>query len=60
MANVDMQTLPKTMQVIGEDSLVQLKMSEPGLIIGLWKVKKAVMVFSNYSLLLLSTASKNI
>lgn len=60
MANVDMQTLTKSMQIIGEDSLVQLKMLEPGIIISLWKVKKAVMLFSNCCLLLLSTASKNL
>ncbi|XP_063339554.1 F-box only protein 15 isoform X4 [Pelmatolapia mariae] len=37
MAKLDMQTLTKNMQVIGQDRLVQLKLLQPGIIIGVWR-----------------------
>ncbi|KAM7390569.1 hypothetical protein PAMA_008642 [Pampus argenteus] len=37
MARLDMETLTKSMQVIGRDRLVELKLLQPGLIIGIWK-----------------------
>lgn len=38
MEKLDMQTLTKNMQVIGQDKLVQLKLLQPGIIIGVWRV----------------------
>uniref|UniRef100_A0A3Q4G5S2 F-box only protein 15-like n=1 Tax=Neolamprologus brichardi TaxID=32507 RepID=A0A3Q4G5S2_NEOBR len=37
MEKLDMQTLTKNMQVIGQDKLVQLKLLQPGIIIGVWR-----------------------
>ncbi|KAK2886420.1 F-box only protein 15 [Channa argus] len=37
MAKLDMQTLHKGAEVIGQDKLVELKLLHPGLIIGIWK-----------------------
>ncbi|XP_039900466.1 F-box only protein 15 isoform X1 [Simochromis diagramma] len=37
MEKLDMQTLTKNMQVIGQDRLVQLKLLQPGIIIGVWR-----------------------
>ncbi|KAM4718708.1 F-box only protein 15 isoform 2-T2 [Anableps anableps] len=42
MANLDMQSLTKCIQVIGQDQLVQLKLLQPGLIIGLWRHESSV------------------
>lgn len=55
MAKLDMQTLAKSMQMIGEDRLVELKLLQPGVIIGIWKTKTShpVLLFSyHYSLVL--------
>lgn len=59
MAKLDVQTLAKSAQIIGEDRLVELKLLQPGIIIGLWKVNtlQAVMSFSNcYSLVSSATS----
>ncbi|KAM9337212.1 F-box only protein 15 [Symphorus nematophorus] len=37
MAELDMQTLTKSMQVIGRDRLVELRLLKPGIIIGVWR-----------------------
>ncbi|XP_040921881.1 F-box only protein 15 [Toxotes jaculatrix] len=37
MAKLDLQTLTKSTQVIGQDRLVELKLLQPGIIIGIWK-----------------------
>ncbi|XP_070709498.1 F-box only protein 15 [Pempheris klunzingeri] len=37
MAKLDMQTLTKSAQVIGQDRLVELKLLQPGIIIGVWR-----------------------
>ncbi|XP_030612782.1 F-box only protein 15 isoform X2 [Archocentrus centrarchus] len=37
MAKLDMQTLTKNTQVIGQDRLVQLKLLQPDVIIGVWR-----------------------
>ncbi|XP_045924506.1 F-box only protein 15 [Micropterus dolomieu] len=37
MAKLDMQTQAKNMQVIGQDRLVELKLLQPGIIIGVWR-----------------------
>lgn len=60
MAKLDMQTLTKSMQIIGEDRLVELKLLQPGIVIGLWKGKTLypVMLFSNHYSLVLSTTSE--
>ncbi len=49
MAKLDMQSLTKSMQVIGQDRLVELKLLQPGIIIGVWRVitsKPAIIFFS--------------
>lgn len=59
MAKLDVQTLAKSAQIIGEDRLVELKLLQPGIIIGVWKVNtlQAVMSFSNcYSLVSSATS----
>lgn len=38
MAKLDVQDLTKSAQVIGQDKLVELKLLQPGIIIGVWKV----------------------
>lgn len=38
MAKLDMQPLTKSAQVIGQDRLVQLKLLQPGVLVGLWRV----------------------
>lgn len=38
MTKLDMQTLTKSTQVIGQDRLVELKLLQPGIIIGVWRV----------------------
>lgn len=38
MANVDMPALTQGAQVIGQDRLVELKLLQPGMIIGVWRV----------------------
>lgn len=45
MAKLDMET--KSAQVFGQDKLVELKLLQPGIIIGIWKVitSQAVMIF---------------
>lgn len=50
MAKLDMQTLTKSAQVIGQDRLVELKLLQPGIIIGVWRViiSQAAMAFFNY------------
>lgn len=47
MAKLDMQTQAKNMQVIGQDRLVELKLLQPGIIIGVWRVirSQAAMAF---------------
>ncbi|XP_012712800.2 F-box only protein 15 [Fundulus heteroclitus] len=42
MANLDMQSLTRTPQVIGQDQLVQLKLLQPGIIVGLWRDQGSV------------------
>ncbi|XP_070784560.1 F-box only protein 15 [Enoplosus armatus] len=37
MAKLDMQTQTKSAQVIGQDRLVELKLLQPGIIIGVWR-----------------------
>ncbi|XP_029385518.1 F-box only protein 15 [Echeneis naucrates] len=37
MAKLDMQTLRKSARVIGQDRLVELKLLQPGIIIGTWR-----------------------
>ncbi|XP_026148619.1 F-box only protein 15 isoform X2 [Mastacembelus armatus] len=37
MAKLDMQTLTEDMQVIGQDRLVELKLLQPGIVIGIWR-----------------------
>ncbi|XP_067434615.1 F-box only protein 15 [Thunnus thynnus] len=37
MAKLDMETLTKSAQVFGQDRLVELKLLQPGFIIGIWK-----------------------
>uniref|UniRef100_A0A3B4X0C5 F-box protein 15 n=1 Tax=Seriola lalandi dorsalis TaxID=1841481 RepID=A0A3B4X0C5_SERLL len=37
MAKLDMQTLTKSAQVIGQDRLVELKLLQPGIIVGTWR-----------------------
>lgn len=56
MAKLDMQMLTKSTQIIGEDRLVELKLLQPGVIIGIWKRKTLhlVMLFSNHYSLVLS------
>lgn len=50
MAETDMQALTKSAQVIGNDRLVELKLLQPGIIIGLWRVitSQAAMEFFKY------------
>lgn len=38
MVNLDMATVTKTVHIIGQDRLVQLKLPQPGLVVGIWKV----------------------
>ncbi|XP_023131858.2 F-box only protein 15 [Amphiprion ocellaris] len=42
MAKLDMQTLTKNAQVIGQDRMVQLKLLPPGIIIGVWRDQRSV------------------
>ncbi|XP_070842110.1 F-box only protein 15 [Chaetodon trifascialis] len=42
MAELDMQALTKSAQVIGRDRLVELKLLQPGIIIGLWRGQSSV------------------
>ncbi|XP_047205108.1 F-box only protein 15 isoform X2 [Girardinichthys multiradiatus] len=42
MENLDMRSLTKSTQVIGQDQLVQLKLLQPGIIIGLWRDQGSV------------------
>ncbi|XP_022059635.1 F-box only protein 15 [Acanthochromis polyacanthus] len=42
MAKLDMQTLTKNAQVIGQDRVVQLKLLPPGIIIGVWRDQRSV------------------
>ncbi|XP_017261960.2 F-box only protein 15 [Kryptolebias marmoratus] len=37
MAKLDMQPLTKSAQVIGQDRMVQLKLLQPGILIGVWR-----------------------
>lgn len=37
MVNLDMATVTKTVHIIGQDRLVQLKLPQPGLVVGIWK-----------------------
>lgn len=56
MAKLDMQTVTKSVQVIGHDRLVELKLPQPGIIIGVWRVitSQAAMAFFNYYSLVLA------
>lgn len=38
MMKTDVQALAKSAQVIGQDRLVELRLLQPGIIIGVWKV----------------------
>lgn len=38
MAELEVQTLTKSAQVIGRDRLVEMKLLQPGIIIGTWRV----------------------
>ncbi|KAF1372949.1 hypothetical protein PFLUV_G00255270 [Perca fluviatilis] len=42
MAKLDVQDLTKSAQVIGQDKLVELKLLQPGIIIGVWKDRCSV------------------
>ncbi|XP_056290171.1 F-box only protein 15 [Pseudoliparis swirei] len=42
MANVDMPALTQGAQVIGQDRLVELKLLQPGMIIGVWRERSSV------------------
>ncbi|XP_029955935.1 F-box only protein 15 [Salarias fasciatus] len=42
MAELDMQTLTKGAQVIGQDSLVELRLLQPGIAIAVWKGETSV------------------
>lgn len=50
MARLDMETLTKNAQGFGQDRLVELKLLQPGIIVGIWKVitSQAVMALLNY------------
>ncbi len=50
MAKLDMQTVTKCAQVIGHDRVVELKLLQPGITIGVWRVitSQAAMAFFNY------------
>lgn len=45
MAKLDMEALAESPQVIGQDRLVELKLPQPGVIIGVWRVISAAMTF---------------
>ncbi|XP_024136419.1 F-box only protein 15 isoform X1 [Oryzias melastigma] len=45
MAKLDMQPLTKSAQVIGQDRLVQLKLLQPGVLVGLWRGQSSVAFF---------------
>lgn len=38
MSTLDMRALTESAQVIGQDRVVELKLLQPGIIIGVWKV----------------------
>ncbi|XP_074549841.1 F-box only protein 15 isoform X2 [Halichoeres trimaculatus] len=42
MAKIDMHALTKSAQVIGQDRLVELRLLQPGIIIGVWKDQHSV------------------
>ncbi|XP_071382174.1 F-box only protein 15 [Centroberyx affinis] len=42
MAKFDMETLSKSMQVIGKDRLVKLILLQPGIIIGIWRGQSSI------------------
>ncbi|XP_051266303.1 F-box only protein 15 [Dicentrarchus labrax] len=42
MLKLDVQTLTKSAQVIGQDQLVELKLLQPGIIIGVWRDQRSV------------------
>ncbi|XP_054479278.1 F-box only protein 15 [Anoplopoma fimbria] len=42
MAKLDMQALTESAQVIGQDRLVELKLLQPGIIIGVWRDQSSV------------------
>ncbi|XP_071341450.1 F-box only protein 15 [Trachinotus anak] len=42
MAKLDMQTLTKSVQIIGQDKLVELKLLQPGIVVGTWRDKCSV------------------
>ncbi|XP_068437975.1 F-box only protein 15 [Clinocottus analis] len=42
MAKLDMQALIESLQVIGQDRLVELKLLQPGIIIGIWREQSSV------------------
>jgi len=44
MAKLDMQTLTKSVQIIGQDKLVELKLLQPGIVVGTWRVIRFVIV----------------
>uniref|UniRef100_A0A665VKL8 F-box domain-containing protein n=1 Tax=Echeneis naucrates TaxID=173247 RepID=A0A665VKL8_ECHNA len=46
MAKLDMQTLRKSARVIGQDRLVELKLLQPGIIIGTWRCSIAFIMFT--------------
>uniref|UniRef100_A0A3B4UGC2 F-box protein 15 n=1 Tax=Seriola dumerili TaxID=41447 RepID=A0A3B4UGC2_SERDU len=46
MAKLDMQTLTKSAQVIGQDRLVELKLLQPGIIVGTWRCSVAFIMFT--------------
>uniref|UniRef100_M3ZYN1 Uncharacterized protein n=1 Tax=Xiphophorus maculatus TaxID=8083 RepID=M3ZYN1_XIPMA len=59
VANLDMQPLTKCAQVIGQDQFVLLKLLQPGIIIGLWRVihsQAAVFFLHYYSLIIVAKA----
>uniref|UniRef100_A0A3B3VFW2 F-box only protein 15-like n=1 Tax=Poecilia latipinna TaxID=48699 RepID=A0A3B3VFW2_9TELE len=59
VANLDMQPLTKCAQVIGRDQFVLLKLLQPGIIIGLWRVipsQAAVFFLHYYPLIIVAKA----
>lgn len=46
MVKLDMQILTKDLKVIGQDRLVELKLLQPGIIIGVWKVIFKIIIHS--------------
>lgn len=57
MAKLDVQALTKSAQVIGQDRLVELKLLQPGIIVGVWRVitSQAAIAFFNYHSLVFSS-----